>query len=412
MKKSLFLILPLAALIVGCLGDTVDGPQNVVKSIFPPGKVYYKCITNTTNLQILWNPPIVDTQANFKGYLVVLYNSKPFQQPSDDGIDSVSWPNIDSVQVPVTDTMWTFIGKVVQDQRYTVRVWGVRNSKPDTLILSLGSAGVSFNFDAKPVLAPTMIFASSATPNIVNIFWYRSASESQVGMYGYVIRFKDTTHTNSVLQTFTARPPIDSNKTSPYYHFAIAVPPNTFQPYELPYKFWIKAIRKDSIESDDSVGISWSGAERIPVGILPVKLDTGIIMGAIGFVYNLVQTDPNDPNVLTQLKVSSSNNTIVVDALNNTKFVNHVEKDTNLTLDNNFFAAPFLASDFTETQLTFAATGSDRGAIIYALFNDGNRARIWFSKSDSTGGSYVRPDRTIQIQASFQPTSATRLPFF
>lgn len=427
MKKKLFLFLPLA-LLLGCLSDTIDQRQVVPRPILQPGQVFYRCITTngvpTLDLRISWNPSTVDTQLNFKGYFVKLYSSAPYFTPGSDFLDSVFLPPLDSAHVPKSDTMYTFLSKVVQGGRYTVRVWGERYpdpAKPDSLVLSQYPAALSFNFDSRPVSAPAEIYASSAYSGGVNLFLLPSASQSNIGMAGYVIRYIDPTNSNAHLIYFNRfqKNLSDSGLIGgKYISQLVSAPTFPSPPVEKEFKFWIKAIRQDSVESDDSIGIIWSGAERIPPAPLGVRLDTGIFMGAVGFQYNLVQVVANDPTkALPQLKVSQSSTSVLVTALNGTTFVNRTDQDTGLafSLNKNFFPAPFADADFTETQLSFSNTGSDNGTVIYAKLKDNNRARIWFTKnsSDSThSSSYIRTDNTILIQASFQPIEAPQLPFF
>src|SRR5689334_8079076 len=111
MRKALFILFPVAALLAGCLSDTIDRPEIVVRPIFPPGRVLYTCM-NTSDLLVRWNPPVVDTQLNFKGYIVKVYHlSVPFTPVADDGVDStLGVPMVDSVEIPKIDTMHTFTG--------------------------------------------------------------------------------------------------------------------------------------------------------------------------------------------------------------------------------------------------------------------------------------------------------------
>lgn len=405
MKKNLLRILPFLLLAAGCLPDNIDGPQIVFQPIYPPAQVYFRAV-NVSDLQVRWNPSPSDIQENFKGYFIQLFRSAPYSPPSTDNIDSVFDPILYTDTVLKSDTSVIF--KNITLGRYTVRVWGQHSSALDTLILSKYPQSLSFDFDPRPVSAPKQIFATSIGPTTVKLFWLKSISENQIGMVGYIIRFKDTTRSNGPLITVSPNKEKDTNFATKYISAVVTVParPNSTIP-EYPYKFWVKAIRQDSVESEDSIGISWSGAERIPGISLPVRLDTGIFMGIVGPTYNLVQTVPTGPSA--QLLVTQSNGDVLVKALNGTKFVNRVDNDS--SLDANFFAAPFLNSEFTETQLRFPASGNDKGAIIYALLPDKNRARILFQK-DTSGGSYIRPGNTISIQASFQPIEPDQLPFF
>ena len=406
MKKYLFLILA-AGLIAGCLSDTITAPQIVSRPVLAPGQVFYRCITTngmpTLDLRISWNPSTVDTQQNFKGYFIKLFQSNPYYSGSTDGIDSVFASAIDSAHVPVTDTMYTFINKVVQEGRYTVRIWGERYpdpAKPDSLVLSQSYSSLSFNFDSRPVFAPKEIYASSASTNGVNLFWSQSPSVKQIGMAGYVIRYIDPTNSSAHL-IYSSRPAVLSDTSllliaGKYNRQLVTTPTNTALPQEKEYTFWIKAIRKDSVESDDSISITWSGAEsRSTVA----KLDTGIYIGAANSAYVMQQTDPNGP-ALFQITQSGTN--LVILGKNKTLFVKNSVQDSGL--DKNYLAKPFNISDFTETQIS-ASTGT----IIYALF-PGNvyvdRARLFITQD--TGALL----NTYQIQASFQPKETPQLPFF
>lgn len=424
MRKYAFALLPVVVLL-GCLQDPIDGPQVVPRPIFPPGAVYYTAITNSTSVLIRWNPPTVDTQQNFKGYFVKLYKSAPFFIVASNGIDSVFEPGIDSAHVLKSDTSHQFLNELQQGARYTVKVWGERfpdPKKPDSLVLSLTYQAVSFTFDASPVFAPDSVFASSAGPSAINLFWRRSNSEQNIGFAGYIIRYIDPTQAHGAILTFAGKQLRDTNASqltdSMFYKFPVTVTGNATQPTEKEYKFWIKAVRQDSVESADSVGIVWSGAERIPPGPLAVRLDTGIFIGIAGFQYNIVQT-VTDGTSNPQFAIHSANNTVTIQALpsssGTTTFVNRVDRGANMSFETNFFGAAFQDADFSQTQLSFPAQGTDNGAMIYAKFPDNNRARILFSKvADTTNGnnsSYIR-DSTILIQASFQPIEHPQLPFF
>ena len=421
MKKYLLLLLPIITL-GGCLQDNIDMPQVVPRPIYPPGGVYYTCITNTLNLQIRWNPPQVDTQNNFKGYFVELFQSDGSGARTDD-IDSLLISEIDSVHVLKIDTQYTFIGKVVQGGRYTIRIYGERvpdPAKPDSLVLSASYIPKSFYFDSQPVLAPDSLFASSGGTNTINLFWRQSLpSETHIGFAGYVIRYKDPDNTAAKL-LYAGRQQIDSNASqlirSIYYKFPVNVSGNPQPPAEKEYTFWIKAIRKDSVESADSVSITWSGAERLPG--LTVRLDTGVFIGITGSQYGIAQL-PIGNTANPQFKISQVNGSVVVSQVDNaTMFVNRVDRDTNFNLfETNFFGKPFPDADFDQTQISFPAQGPDNSAMVYVKFPQpgNNRARILFSKlADTTHtntGSYIR-DSTITIQASFQPIGHPQLPFF
>ena len=413
MKKYLFLILAVG-LVAGCLSDTITGPQIVSRPVLAPGQVFYKCITingvATNDLRISWNPSSVDTQVNFKGYFIELFESAPYIPVASDGIDSVFGSPVDSAHVPKTDTMHTF--KAIQGVRYTVRVWGERfpnPATPDSLVLSQASSRLSFDFDALPVFAPKEIYASSNSTSNVNLFWSQSPSVKQKGMAGYIIRYIDPTNSSAHL-IYLDRPLLLSDTSSnlikgKYNHVIETTTTNLQPPQEKEYTFWLKAIRKDSVESDDSIGITWSGAERLST---IAKLDTGIVIGTSNFAYVIQQTDPN--GTIPSFQITQSGGNFVIIGKNNTLFAKQFVPDSGL--DKNYLAKPFDVSDFTETKLLFPAVSSSTGGIIiYARFPTNpyvERARLFFTQTQDTVTHLI----TNQIQASFQPKETPQLPFF
>src|SRR5205807_9862820 len=86
---------------------------------------------------------------------------------------------------------------------------------------------------------------------------------------------------------------------------------------EKDYEFWIKTVRNDSTESDDSIMIKWSGAERLPPTTAAIKFDSGFFIGSVNSMYNLVQTNPNNPNFTTHIIISRSGGNVVLTTQNN-----------------------------------------------------------------------------------------------
>jgi hypothetical protein len=407
MRKYLVFILPLLAL-TGCLTDTINGPQAVLRPVLPPSAVYYQSITGTTNVQIRWNPPLADTQNNFKGYFIDIFNSKPSSDVSLT-VDSVFGNPIDSMQVLKTDTSWISSGHMVQGGRYTAYVWGVRfpdPKKPDSVVKSQYWGAISFNFDSRKVYAPKELYASSNSSNAVNLFWTPSESDTNIGMAGYIIRYQDTLN-NSSHVIFYSRQIKDSSTTQfvrgKYYTTIspIALQGLTTSPFEKEYKYWVKAVRKDSVESDDSIGIVWSGAENLSAQV--TSLDTGIFLGISNFTYQILLTNPGS----SRFRCTQSGGNFVLTGNANTNnptfFSTQVDNDS--TLDVNFTKGVFRASDFSQNQLTFPAAGK---SIVYALFNDGTRARLLFQQSQDT----LSHISTTQLQARFQPPEVPQLPFW
>ena len=407
MKAILILLLiAFGATIGGCLSDNIDAPDIKPRLIYPPGGVYYKSITNTTDLEIRWNRSPSDTQQNFKGYFVQLFISYGSASLTEE--DSILGTEIDSVHTGRGDTVYTFHN--IPPGRYTVRAWGERfpdATKPDSVVLSQFSQFVSFDNDPKPVASPSAVYASSgAVPNTVNLFWQRSPDEANKGFLGYIIRYVDTTNTFSPkLITFATLP---STVGTGVVAASVIVPGNPTIPTEKPYKFWVKAIRKDNVESNDSVGISWSGAERLVsiAGTTQFKIDTGVFIGQIGTGYNMATYDPTSINAM--FKILYDGTTVSFTALNGTTFSSRV--DTAASLDASYFSRPFTDAELQQASMVSLPTVTTSGAQVYALLPGGGRARIFISAAP--GGGYIQVGNNLNITVSFQPTPATQVPYF
>jgi hypothetical protein len=409
--------------LTGCLSDNVTAPEVKARNTFPPGIVYYKAL-NATNLEIRWTRSVSDTQLNFKGYLVVLSRSVASAKPNDpNSIDSTYGP-IDTIVVyknPSTgllDTSCTFtVGTpfkaFVGKERYTVFVYGVRyppQVKPDSIVTSETGAYLSFFDDPDPVLEPTAIYASSGGgATSVNLFWKTSASEANPGFAGYVIRYIDTIKTSGAVLVTAVRfgIPKDTGVTTPptMRSIPINVPanPQTLTFREYPYKFWIKAIRRDSVESADSIGIVWSGAERAQP--LAVRADTGVFVGQVNTTYAVAQTTVDNPAAEFKLHYDGTNTTVI--AIGSTMLSTRIDT---ATLDNTYFSAPMQPSDFGSTTITLPPPGFI-GSTFYALLPGGGRARIQVVR-DATSGEYINPTNgMVTLTASFQPVF-TGWPFF
>lgn len=419
MKYSASILLVLFGLtLAGCLGDNIDGPEKKARPTYPPGIIYYKAL-DATNLEIRWTRSVSDTQLNFKGYFIILFNSAPaFGQNPNDGtaIDSLrDTLRMDSVyRNPSTHTLDTSIVlKNIQPGRYTVYVYGVRyppQTKQDSIVLSETAAILSFSDDPNPVIVPSGMYASSgAGATSVNLFWKPSPSESNVGFAGYIIRYIDTIRTSGAVLVTAVRYslPIDTTtKIPPVVRFTpINVPPNpqtlTFREY--PYKFWIKAIRKDSVESTDSIGIVWSGAERAQQ--LAVRADTGVFVGQVNTTFAIAQTTVDNPAAEFKLHFDGTNT--IVSTIGSTRLAARIDTTG---LDNTYFSAPFQSSDFSSTSVVLPPSGLN-GATFYALLPGGGRARVQVMR-DPSSGEYINPTTgTVVLMASFQP-SFTGWPFF
>ena len=407
MRKYFRALLVLApVLFFGCLGDQVDQPQVVAQLILPPAFVYYKAVTIPTDLEIRWNRSLTDTQGNFKGYFVQLFSSidtsgNPFY---DDKIVA----EIDSIHLAKGDTIHTF-HNISPLGRYTVRVWGERNNNTDSLVLSDNYAKLAFYFDPYPVTAPKQIYASSAGQTSVNLFWTPSETDRQLGFSGYIIRYIDPSNSAAHVTYLTKLPNDTLHKI---WNATVTVPPSPdlSQPIKAT-TFWIKAIRKDSVESVDSIGITWSGAYQTS---LPVIIDTGVFIGSIGpGNIGIATRDVSDP--ASYFSVHYDGSTVTVAGLHSTTFVDHADIDTAGFADFRF-SAPFADNDYAQSSIVLPAAPVSGGAEIYALMPSG-RARIFFSAyHDSTAPPrYVLTGnggvKSVTIQSSFQPKD-TKLGFY
>lgn len=404
MKKQIGVLLLLSVLLYGCLGDEVDRPTVVPQLVFSPAFTYFKAVTNSTDVQVRWNRSTSDIHENFKGYFVKLFSSKADVNPL---LEDTLVTELDSVHVGPGDTTYTFHNLALLN-RYTVEVYGERFSN-DTPVYSEGHSFVSFTYDSRAVLAPQSIFASSAGPTSVNLQWSASPSDKQLGFSGYIIRYRDTTSTSSHVIYLTTVP---ADTLHPFTSLLVSVPGNTQSTIvEKPYKFWIKAVRKDSVESDDSIGISWSGAERYGV---QANIDTAVGIGTLNGTYAMALIDPSNAAAWFTVKFDGTN--VTLSGLNSIKFVDHADIDSTGDLNQRYFSQPFAASEFTQNSISFAQTSKRGGAQIYALVPDVGRARFLITSADSSGYIMTASNgiKSINIQASFQPQPKGNpgLPYF
>jgi hypothetical protein len=412
MKKQIGILLLLSVMLFGCLGDDVDRPTIVPQLVFAPALTYYKAITSTTDVQIRWNRSSTDLQKNFKGYFVKLFSS---QIDSTNLLgEDITLEELDSVHVGPGDTSYTFHNLSLL-KRYTAEVFGERFSN-DTPVYSENKSFISFTYDSRAVLAPKNIYASSASGTIVNLFWDSSESEPQENFAGYIIRYRDTSQTNShVIEPPGGR--ISAKGFTPgslIRLLSVTVPGNTFAPLEREYKFWVKAIRTDSVESDDSIGISWSGAERL--GGLQVLIDTGVFVGANGSgSYAIATVDVS--NVSAYFTPHFDGTTLTLAGLHSTTFATRTDMIDSTGMDHFGFSSPINENEYTQTSVTLPAPTGNGGIQVYALMPSG-RARLFIpSIRDTLGVSrYVSTasngQKSITVTASYQPVSPAKLPYF
>src|SRR5690349_14344139 len=95
-------VLLLGSIVIGCLGDDIV-EEVKYRPILQPPFVKFKAEA-PGNLIAQWAPSLTDTQTNFKGYYVELYESAP---DTTSEIDSV-YKLIGSAHVPKSDTSYIF----------------------------------------------------------------------------------------------------------------------------------------------------------------------------------------------------------------------------------------------------------------------------------------------------------------
>jgi hypothetical protein len=390
-KWYLIFVLALGSMLIGCLGDDVS-VEVKPRLILQPPYVKFQA-EGTGDLIAQWGPSISDTQTNFKGYYIELYTSVRVDSTSD--LDSTT-DLIATAHAPKSDTSYIFHN--IAPGRYTLKVFGERvpDAAIDSLVLSKFPALYSFTFDPTPVLAPLGLQAHSAGQGLVDVRWDPSPSIAQLGMIGYIVRYRDSTSTSAKL-IYHSRP---ANSLTPSVQIQF---PLTSTGDDLPYIIWVKAIRNDSTESPDSVSIVWSGARRLGLGQSTVRIGKKFFIGLYNSLYDLVELD----QPVAQVRVNATGSEIMLEALEGAKFSKRIDV---AGIDSVFFSAPFPVSDFTETSLTLPSNPASH-VWFYILFKDGSRARVAFVRN-SLSGTLIHENNSIKAEARYQPKSPYNLPYF
>lgn len=393
-------VLLLGSIFIGCLGDDVF-EEVKYRPILQPPLVTFKAQA-PGNLIAQWAPSPTDTQTNFKGYYVELYESVQDSDPTIE-IDSV-FNLFRTAHVPKSDTFFVF--QDIPPGRYSLWVYGERipdPDNPDSIVLSQFPARYSFWFDVTPVEAPKVFQAQSRGQGNVVVYWEASPSVTQPGMAGYLLRYRDDTKSNSEIYTLR----IPGKGTAPQI-FPLILPNTSPEGYEIPYKFWIKSVRNDSTESADSLILVWSGARALGLNQPIVQIGKKIFVGQTNNTYEIKELD--DPSA--QIGVTAADSTITLEAFQGAKFSQQIDVTT---LDSMFFSRPIPDSAYTETTLTLPRNPASN-VCIYVLFarntldNSQARARIMFLRDP--GGTLIFGN-AVRVEARFQPGSPPYfLPYF
>lgn len=402
-RYALLVVFLFSLVLIGCLDDPITEPEIVPRLVLQPEYAGLEAVTGTNNIRAKWSPSLTDTQANFKGYVVELYESAKYSDSSYTIEDSLFLPMLASAHVPKSDTSHTFVGFTTNGKRYSIRVYGERfpdPANPDSVVLSKDYANAVLDYDATPVIAPTTLKAGSLGTNSVRLEWTPSPSAANFGFFGYVIRYRDNTNTKS--QIFAV-------KTGKFDRFfTVQVPATSSQTFITPYEFSIKALRNDSTESADSTVIVWSGAWSVPqVSVRDVKIDTLIFIGQTNQYFDLVVTSTSEG----QIRADTAGGNIRLTALSGAKFASRVDSGT--TFDSLCYSAPFDDAVFTESAIELPRYSFAGGKMVYILFAEGTRARLFFASDGNNAGSLLqKTSNMLRVSGKFQPLSSYNLKFF
>jgi hypothetical protein len=403
----------LAALIAGCMSDPIIGPQVLPQLVNgPPNASFFATnyqAPTSGDMVIRWTHSPTDTQHNFKGYFIRVYSSNE---------DNTATPPYDLHQLLDTTTVYkqqqtnhvdtSYTVHALPIGYYTIMINGEQVS--DTMRLSVDTFTYSNEFDPRPLVNPTNLMASSAGSQQVNLHWTLSPSESLPGFGGYAVYYVDPD---------PQRVPRDSAHllTTPYlpagtttYLANVPAPPasingGTTTLNEWPYRFWVKAVRKDSVQFyDDSSAIVWSGAENAPPG----ATDSTAFHHALFFGFQNNIWDMTDDSMHTdeQVKIDISGQTLTLTAMNGAIF--NTQIDLAVDLDSIYYSSPVPVLNFTQSSITLPPITTDTlGRVVYlqfpdpALQNKPEWARIFIHHQSD--GTFITASNGAAMKGSFQP---------
>jgi len=414
--------------LLGCLADTDPIVEVRPRLVLPPNNVRFQATNfqqpNIGDMVVRWNRSLSDTQLNFKGYRIRLWNSDTVEA-SINGYDRVLSIR-DSAHVyrinNRLDTTVTFHN--IPAGRYTIVVWGEKSS--DTLKWSDDSTKSSVNFDARPLENPKNLRATSSGPNAVTLKWDSSATYHYGTTAGYVIYYIDPDIKNdSGIKHATPVEATATSKTIVVPNFSTDNAPNK-SALEHQYRFWIKTVRNDSAyfySASDSNSITWAGAEHIGDGGA-VQLDSLHPNGdssyrgyhhALFFGPHNGHWDVVDDSISNDYQISisaSSGNTVTLTAHNNALFLdglNGARMDFASDLDLLFYYTPLADPTQFNSSLVSLPTTADSSVVLYLMFKDpagplaGKNEWARFLIKKQPNGTYLNASRGIEIEASFQP---------
>jgi hypothetical protein len=411
---GVFLILASLITISGCLSDPINGPQIFYHGVVNPTVMsrrdtLYNPATQTGSLVLRWQPTLTDTQLNFRGYYVALYKADSFQAYLIDTIVPASPTKLAYRDTIIQHNILTVTFTNIPLRQYIAAVWALQYSnpaKPDSLIKSIDSAGLTFFFDPRPVNHPTVVQAVSAGSQQVNLKWKLPACDTQSNVIGYQVYYKDPlpTHIHDTARV-AASIPVHQDSA------VVTVPASTitagFSEYK--YHFWVSVVRADSlVDSSYADGIDWSGAEQVTSGtggdsipahngLFSIPLGNAFI-GAANGGYAIDSTTNSSANLfITQ----NGGGQVVVSSggVGTTMF--DPNGDTASDISQVYYSAPI--TDYSASSVTLPNSVTSPGYVIHIKLPDGSVARIFFLYGTGTTGTGFVTNGYVYIKASYQP---------
>lgn len=421
---SLFLVLATLITISGCLSDPINGPQIFYHGVINPTVMsrrdsLYNPATQTGSLVLRWQPTVTDTQLNFRGYYVALFKADSDNSLPGDTVVPASPTKLAYRDTIIQHNILTVTFTNIPLRQYIAAVWALQYSnpaKPDSLIKSIDSAGLTFFFDPRPVNYPSSVQAVSAGPQMVGLKWTLPACDTQSNVIGYQVYFRDPSPTH-IRDTARIAASIPVHQDSA----VVTVPPATGSTgtsgfAEFKYHFWVSVVRADSlVDSSYATGIDWSGAEQIVSGthvdsitahngLFSVPLGSAFI-GIANGGYAIDSTDNSNANLfITQ----NSSGQVVISSggLGATGFDPSGEQASDLSQA--YYTGPI--TNYSASSFTLPTSVTSSGYIVHVTLPDGSIARLFFLYATGTTGTGFVTNGHVFMKASYQPHQ-TGLPY-
>jgi hypothetical protein len=428
---------------MGCMDDPVTGPEVRPRLVLAPAKVgFYSPVASfvapsTGDLVIKWSRSPADTQLNFKGYFVQVWQS--VMPTKVDDTEMLIQPPIGTMHVRKLpgelDTSATFHG--VTAGRYTARVWGEKAT--DTLGYSESYGRITFDFDPRPLTNPTNLRATSVGPGQIGLIWDNASTYNYTGMYETRVYYRDA----SVKDSFHLATAIQrGSDTFGIVHQTKITVGGLKEPLhgssERAVQIWVKAMRNDStFFYGDSNSIVWAGAVAYSSGTATTDTSShhvdsthkgfhhAIFIGQIGGGTTGAQLGVSDDTIdnNAQIGLQFNSGMVTLQAQNGAAFLDGPKIDHAISLDSIYYSAPKADPSKFNTQSIQLPATSDSSAIVYLKFKDfgwdktnhpDEWARILIVRQ--ADGSFINASGGIDIEVRFQPGStfdgSSHLPYY